>query len=520
MNRIGRIAAIAAIAATIAYMAFIPVQGQPTNHYQVTGPRQPTEDERQAIELMRESAKERERGQLDAATRMATEALAVARKSGMRDTIAMALLHVGTVAKYRGDLSAALNWTNQALLTCELAGNLVCQANARFMLHEVQAQLGQPLQAQREVQLSQKLAEMTGEAQAMANAQSAQLLYGSKDEQRQRAEVLVQQAKRAGSSVDSAMGLRKLGRDAMESGDFGNAAKLLEQARLLAQSSQNPHAEADSLVALAELATAQRRFPQTLDLLAQARVSAIRSGQQGALGNVLLRTATAELLVGQFVQARTSAESALTAYRADGQVLGQGAAQEQIGNADWALGRRKEAESRFREAIKMAVLAGDRNNEANARLRLASLLRAVDRAEAGAEAQKALDLQRALNSRLGIAEVLLEQARIRGAGNDFSGALALAREARDILRQLNRPAQMATADYTIAVAHRFRDELPEASDAAHRAAAAFQRLGMKKQEAEVLTEIAEIQKRSADPAATAANAAAAAARSAAEGRGK
>lgn len=291
--------------------------------------------------------------------------------------------------------------------------------------------------------------------------------------------------------MDEAFALRQLGRDALESGDQEKAQKLFDEALVRVRTALNPQAESDSLVALAELATAQRKFPEAQALLEQALAAASKSGNQGAVGNALLRYATVHMMVGENAAMKTKAERALAAFTADSQILGQGLAHEAMGDAEWFAGRREAAETRYREAIRLAVASGNANNEAGARLRLATLLRGVDHVAAMAEAEKAGALYRRIDMKSGIAAALLEQAWIHGAAGDLASTVDKAQKSRELYQQIRRAAKVARADSTLAMAWRMREQYGKSDEAANRAINGYRQLSMPREESDALYEYAE-----------------------------
>lgn len=466
---------------------------QPKQTFKQKSTRVLTPDEQQVLMLINQSAAHRDQGQLDEAAITANRAMELARVTRMRDLEAAAYLNLGLLATHRGENTAALKAAQQSMLLCEIEGNLNCQANARVLLGEVYQHLGRVADAARETEISRKFAAVVGDGQGTRNAATNQLQAdgGTQEQKRSRAEALLDQTKGAAAPMDEAFALRQLGRNALESGDQEKAQKLFNEALVRARTALNPHAEADSLVALAELATAQRKFPAAQVLLERALAAASKSGNQGAVGNALLRYATVHMMVGEKAAMKTKAERALAAYTADGQVLGQGLAQEALGDAQWAAGQREAAETHYREAIRLAVAAGNGNNEAGARLRLATLLRAVDHTAAMAQAEKAGALYRRTDMKSGIAATLLEQAWIHGAAGNLAATVDKAQKSRELYQKIRRTDKVARADATLAMAWRMREEYEKSDEAANRAINGYRQLSMPREETDALYEYAE-----------------------------
>ncbi len=466
---------------------------QPKQTFQSKSARVLTPDEEQVLVLINQSAAHRDHGQLDEAASTANRAMELARVTRMRDLEAAAYLNLGLLAKHRGEHTAALKAAQQSVLLCEIEGNLNCQANARGFLGEVYQQLGRVEEAARETEISSKFAAAVGDARGTLNAATNRLMAhgGTQEQQRSRAEALLDRTKEGAAPVDEAVALRQLGRDALEAGDHSKAQKLFDEALARAKTALNPRAEADSLVALGELAAAQRKFPEAQTLLERALVIANKSGNQGAVGNALLRLATVHMMLGENAAMKTKAERALAAYTADGQVLGQGLAHEAVGDAEWFAGRREVAETRYREAIRLAVASGNTNNEAGARLRLATLLRAVDHGAAMSEAEKAAVLYRRIDMKSGIAATLLEQAWIHGAAGDLAATVDKAQKSRELYQQIHRTDKVARADATLAVAWRMREQYGKSDEAANRAINGYRQLSMPREEADALYEYAD-----------------------------
>jgi tetratricopeptide (TPR) repeat protein len=213
------------------------------------------------------------------------------------------------------------------------------------------------------------------------------------------------------------------------------------------------------------------------------------------MGNALLKASTLHMLAREPDKALDTASRALTAFLADGQVLGQGLAHEAIGDAQWMQKRRDQAEPSYREAIRLSAAAGDAINEAGARLRLATLLRPVDRPSAMAQADQALALYQRAGLKSGIADTLLEQAWIDGAGTDFAATVDKALKSRALFESLHRAERLARVDYTLSVAWRMRGQFADAASAAGRAVSGYRQLGMVIEEADALKEQAEILRR-------------------------
>ncbi len=466
---------------------------QPKQTFQAESARVLTPDEEQVLVLINQSAAHRDQGQMDESARTANRAMELARVTRMRDMEALAYLNLGLLAKHRGDNTAALKAGQQSVLLCEIEGNLNCQANARVLLGEVYQRLGRVEDAARETEISRKLATAVGDAQGIRNAASNQLQAGggTQEQKRSRAEAQLERAKGGDAPMDEAFALRQLGWDALEAGDHGKAQLLFDESLARARTALNPHAEADSLVALAELATAQRKFPKAQVLLERALAAARKSGNQGAVGNVLLCYATVHMMVNDTIAMKAKAERALAAYIADGQLLGQGLAQEALGDAQWAAGLREAAETRYRDAIRLAVASGNTNNEARGRLRLATLLRAFDRGAAMVEAEKAGALYRRIELKSGIAATLLEQAWIHGAAGDLAATLDNAQKSRELYQQIRRADKVAQVDATLAIAWRKREQYGKSDEAANRAINGYRQLSMPREESDALYDYAD-----------------------------
>ncbi len=441
------------------------VPGQPVNYYGLSGSRAPTGQEQQVLELLRKSAQAREQGLRDEARRYGQEGLALARQSRMLETMGAAQLHMSTLSQSEGDLPKAMEWLEQSLLTCELVGNTNCQANARLMRATLHQQLGDYPRASQEVDRSLKLAKIQGEPQTIANAQVLILQLGQRGSPQQAAQEVVALAEKAGSSTDAALGLRKLGRLAIDEGDLPRAEALLTDALARSKSSQNPRSLGDSLIAAGELAAAQRRPDVAARHYLEAKGIAVQIQDHGLSGNASLRLAKHYLLASDWESSRKAAMAALQAYELANQLTDQGLAHEALGNVEWASGNRDRAKTQYRLAIDLAVKSGLKENEAGARLMMASLLRATDRSSAMQEAQSAESLYQASGSTLGQGLAVLEQARIRGAGDDFEGALILLRQARLHFIQVKRKDKVALVDDWIATALRLRGQAPAVTSA-------------------------------------------------------
>ncbi len=465
--------------------------GNPVNYYGLGGSRAPTGQEKQVIELLRKSAQAREQGLRDEARRHGQEGLALARQSRMLETIGAALLHMSTLSQSEGDIPKALEWLEQSLLTCELVGNTGCQSNARLLRAQLHKQLGDYARASQEVDRSLKLAKIQGDAQTIANAQVLILQLGQNGSQQQAAQEVVALAEKAGSSIDAALGLRKLGRLAIDEGDLPRAEALLTDALARSRSSQNPRSVGDSLIAAGELAAAQRRPDVAARHYLEAKGIALQIQDHGLSGNASLRLAKHHLLASDLESSRKAAMAALQAYELANQLTDRGLAHEALGNVDWASGNRDGAKSHYRQAIDLAVKSGLKDNEAGSRLMMASLLRATDRPSAMQEAQSAESLYRANGSTLGQGLAVLEQGQIRGAGNDFEGALMQLRQARQIFLQVKRKDKVALTDYWIAAGLRMQGQAHAATPIAEASAATFRELGLAVDEATSLIELAE-----------------------------
>ncbi|MDB5945473.1 MAG: hypothetical protein JWQ33_499 [Ramlibacter sp.] len=456
--------------------------------YEVQSLRKLSADEAQVVVLLNQSAAMRDGGRLDEAVTVADQALALARKTRFRDLEATVLLHIGILADQRSMPVQALQALRRSLLLCELEGNLVCQANARMVVAQVQGRTGEADEAGRQREFSRTLAAAAGDRKGLLNADVAQLAShaGTADDKRSRADAVLAQSRAAGSPVDEALALRSQGRDALEAGDLDRAQSLFDEALARSRAAVNVRAEADSLVALVELAMARRRFKEAADLAVRAVAAARTSRDQGTVGNALTRSASVHIFSGDAVAARDTALLALAAYLADGQALGQGLAHATIGDAEWMAGRRTEAEAHFRDAIRLAVTAGDVANEASARLRLASLLRAVDPAAAMAQADRAGALYGRITHKSGTAATLLEQAQIHGAANDMGSAIDKASRGRALYQEIRRPDKVARADFLLSVAYQAKGRPDEAAAAVGRSVAGYRALAMPAEEAEAL----------------------------------
>lgn len=460
---------------------------EPQARYELKAGRQPSAEDLQVLELLNRSAAARDQGRMPEAATLADQALVLANKTGMHDVQAAALLHLATLSQHRGELEPAVRLLRQSQLLCEVEGNLVCQANARMVLAEVYAATGQVQESQRQNDISRRMAQAARDPRGLLNADIRALLSSPGGAERgSQAETVLVQAKARGSAGDEALALRQLGRTAMASGDLATAQSRLEQSLVLARSTHELVSEAESLVALGELAVARRAFPDALRMFQEAVAVAMRAGQPAALGNALVRRSSVELQLGEALQARDTASQALASFEAAGQLRGQGLAREARGNAEWALVRRDEAGKQFREAVRLAVAAGDGDNEAGGRLRLASLLRGTEPVAAMAEADRAMALYEKSGSRSGIAAALLEQAWIHGTANQLDVLVDKAQRSRALYEELRSSERTARVDHTLAVAFTMQQKLPQAEAAAGQAVAAYRRLGMTKEEADAL----------------------------------
>ncbi len=482
--------ALASVLASIC----VGAMSQAMQTYQAQVARTLSPDEQQVLLLVNESAALLDQGNAQAALTTANRALVLARSTKMRDLEALSLHNLARVEFKAGQRDLAIRLMRQALLLNEIEGNLGAQGTVRLDMAEMLSGMGQQEESQKLSDSARKISAVVGDKLADVNSASMALRNNrsSASAGSRQADGLLELSRAAGMPIAEATALRKLGRQALEVADFSLAQRYFEQALARASTALNPEAEAQSLMALGELAAERRKPAEAIELYERAVAKARKGKSNGAAGNALLKSALAYGQLEDVAAMRRQALLAQEDFKADGQKVGLGLVSEALGDAEWMQGRRREAEELYRYAVQLGESTRSPLNEANARLKLASLLRPVSAQAALVEGRRAMEIYKAAELKSGVAQSLYEIGRIYGASNDFGKALSMVQESRDAFSRINMHDKVAMADLMLAGAQRFNGNLPEALLAAKRATAGYSRVDMASGEARAQQEEAEI----------------------------
>ena len=449
-----------------AFLMCFQVYAQTTALFEVKSARKLSAHETQVFDLLNQSNVLLGQGQHDEAFKIANSAVSLAKSTKYRDVHAGALHGLGLVELKRGNDLVAEKLFRQALFLFEIEGNLPGQANLRLELAAFAEKKGLLGDARRLVDSSDKFSESFGYKKGLLNTAVNRLTRsdGNTTAAKDKAEKILELARSENVPAIEGLALRKIGRSALEVGDYVAAQNNFDKALEKAKASFDLEAQAYSLIALAELTSEQNKHAKSLTLLTQA----IALADQGKFSDVSayarLRSADTHGALGNYQLMKSTAQLALGIFAANDQRMGKGSANETLGTAQWALGNRKAAELNYLEAIGFAGSAQSTVNEASARLKLAALLRSVNTNAARNEALMALEMyeQLGLKSRMGSA--LLELGRVQGATNNFPSAIQLFEQGRAIFASMSDKVGMAEADFNIALCNRLANR-PLASEA-------------------------------------------------------
>lgn len=475
-------------------------QTQQTYQAQVQAGRVLSADEQQVLLLVNESAALLDQGRTEPAAATARRALELAKTTRMRDVEALALHNLARLEFKGGQHELGLRLLRRTLLLYEIEGNLGGQGTIRLEMAEMLNQSGQVEASRAQADIAGKLSAAAGDRLGVLNATSFAVRTHGGDSATKEAQVesLLSQSQAQGAPLAEATALRQQGRRAMEEGRLQEARQIFDRALARSLTALNPEAESYSLLALGEISAAQYKLPEAQAFYQRALAAARKSKDSGAVGNALLKSALLQGLMGDAALMREQATQAQAAFKADGQLVGQGLASEALGDAEWMDGRRPQAEAFYREAIRAGETTKQPVNEASARLRLASLLRPNAFQAAKTEAERAIELYRAAGTKSGIAQGVFELGRIYGAANDVGKGLEMVQHSRDLFAQINRQDKTAMADLMIAGGQRYAGKLPEALAAVRRAIDGFGKAGMLADQAKAEQEHANILARMGD----------------------
>ncbi|MES2943603.1 MAG: tetratricopeptide repeat protein, partial [Pseudomonadota bacterium] len=362
--------------------------------YQAQATRILSAAEEQVLLLVNESAALLDQGRTEAASATAQRALELARTTRMRDVEALALHNLARLELKGGRIEAAQRLLRRTLLLYEIDGNIGGQGTIRLEMADLLSQLGQPEASQVQADAARKLSAAVGDKLGLLNATSLAVQTQRSDPASRTSQVesLLQQSQSQGVPIAEASALRQQGYRAMDDGDLQAAQQFFDRAMARASTALNPEAESHSLLALGELAATRHKLPEALDFYQRALATARKGKFSGAAGNALLKLASLHRSAGKVALMREHAIQANAAFKVEGQLVGQGLVSEALGDAEWMDGRRQQAEAFYREAIKAGETTRRPENEASARLRLASLLRPTDFQAAKSEAERAIQL--------------------------------------------------------------------------------------------------------------------------------
>lgn len=488
------------ISALLLCVAGTSVIAQTQQTYQAQAGRVLSADEQQVVLLVNESAALLDQGRTEPAAAVARRALELAKTTRMRDIEALALHNLARLEFKGGQSDLGLRLLRRTLLLYEIEGNIGGQGMTRLEMAEMLSQLGQPEASRAQADAARKLSAAVGDSLGLLNATSLAVRTHRGDPASKEAQIesLLAQSQAQGAPLAEATALRQQGRRAMEEGRLQDAQQFFDRALARSLTALNPEAESYSLVALGELAAAQYKLSEAQAFYQRALGAAHKSKDSGAVGNALLKSALLQGLMENAALMREQATQAQAAFKADGQLVGQGLASEALGDAEWMEGRRPRAEAFYREAIRAGETTKQPENEASARLRLASLLRPKAFEAAKAEAERAIELYKAAGMKSGMAQGLFELGRIHGAAGDVPKGLEMVQKSRDAFAQINRQDKMAMVDLMIAGAQRYAGNLPEALVAVRRAIDGYGKAGIPAEEASAEQEHADILARMGD----------------------
>lgn len=196
---------------------------------------------------------------------------------------------------------------------------------------------------------------------------------------------------------ESAKSKMAIGLESMRRGEFGNAAKLMEEAATLYKDAGNRALERAALIKAAESYRSLGLFGKSLTAYAKVIAVSKSAGDKAgvALGNI--GAGEVHVFTGSTGKAPPYLTEALALARQTGDEGLTGAALNAMGSYLMAKGEYGKAVESFTESVKLAEASGDADLAAEAELNLASLLPSGDGAD---KAEKNLDRAASIIRRL------------------------------------------------------------------------------------------------------------------------
>jgi tetratricopeptide (TPR) repeat protein/tRNA A-37 threonylcarbamoyl transferase component Bud32 len=258
-----------------------------------------------------------DRGELDAASELYDQALAIWRAIGNRGGEAGALNNIAIVLKSRGDLERARQLYEQVLAIARETGSKAGEAYALNNLAGVLLRRGRLADArtlfEQSLSLRRDQEDRSGEAYALDNLGVVLRRQGSLPEARQKHEMALAIRREIGQRIGEVASLNNLGALQIDQGDLPAARKSYETSLALCRQIGSQSSQAYALFGLGEVLAREGRLDEARQRHEEALAIRTRLGEKGTIAES--RLALARLLLdargpGQAAQAGEQARLA------------------------------------------------------------------------------------------------------------------------------------------------------------------------------------------------------------------
>ncbi|HEX7315190.1 MAG TPA: AAA family ATPase [Pyrinomonadaceae bacterium] len=242
--------------------------------------------------------------------------------------------------------------------------------------------------------------------------------------------------RRLGDHARARLAVVQLGRIRASMGDYEAAGELIEA--VLAEEGVDEETAADAAGMLGWARALQGRYDEGVELMRKCLEYHARCGNVRLRAQVLRRLHWADLSRGQYESAVALAQRARKDFQAIGNLFGEAKTYMGIGQARIAQGLFEEGIGYLRRTLESLKTNGDAHCEAETLWLLGRAHCEAGRlSEADAMLARALEMIRHIGDRDDEFRVLVDQARVCVAREDFKPALSKATEAAKIAAELN-----------------------------------------------------------------------------------
>lgn len=366
----------------------------------------------------------------DNAEKLARQGLAINERLNNEQGISDALQQIANVQYRRGDFQASKETVERALVIRRKLGDRAGIAMAHNNLGNASRQLGDKLQAL--------------DYLSFAEREFAEL----------------------GNERRRAIALNNLGIGYGELGDYERGLEYSRQSLAIAEKLGDDSRLGNALNNIAVIETGRGNYRAALQAYQQAIAADRRIGARWAEAEATNNIGLVYKAQGNHDQAIALFHKALAMNRSVGDKSIDSDLHNNLAGEMMAIGRPEEAEREFRQCLEITVRTSYRLVESEAHRGYARLLFGWKRySEADTEIQAAARIQREISDTPNLAGTIAEQAHMRLARGHADEALALARQAEQMLAGIGRPETLWQAQLIAAQAlrrlHRDREAAQE-----------------------------------------------------------